>query len=349
MARFERITMDSAEWGHVLSVFADRIVYQTPAWLSFLVETQKAELVIAALKEGNETVGYFTGLVLSKLGFRILASPYPGSSTPYMGFNLLPSVPRRVAAEALSAFAFKELRCAYVEVVDLRMTEADIVGLGFTYQMNPTMEIDLTQTEDQLLANMTKSCRWTVRKAEKNGVVIEEACDAGFAEDYAAQLGDVFAKQGMNPHIGADRVRVLIKYLHPTGALLMLRARDPEGHCVGTGIYPALNETAFYWGGASWRQYQKLYPNELLQWHAMRYWKRHGMKVYNMVGNMVFKQKFGGRETTVPCISKSKNALIACLRTRAPIMIRAGLRLAWKFKSLGSKPSSASPKNSVDS
>ena len=251
MARFERITMDLAEWDRTVSAFPDRIVFQTSAWLSFLAETQKAELVIAALKEDDETVGYFTGLVLRKLGFRILASPFPGSSTPYMGFNLLPTVSRRVAVEALSAFVFKELRCVYVEVVDLRMRVEDIAGLGFNCRMNPTMEIDLMQTEDELLANMTKSCRWTVRKAEKNGVVIEEAHDAGFADDYAAQLADVFAKQGMNPHFGAERVRALVRHLHPTGALLLLRARDPEGHCIGTGVYPAWYETAFYWGGAS--------------------------------------------------------------------------------------------------
>lgn len=337
MARFERVQMTMPEWDHAIEAFPDRIVFQSSAWLSFLAETQKAEPVLAVLKEENEIIGYFSGLILRKIGFRILASPFPGSSTPYMGFNLSPTVSRRVAAEAISVFAFKELRCAYLEVVDSRLTEEDIDGLGFTHRMNQTMEIDLTQPEDELFANMSKSCRWTVRKAEKNGLVIEESHDPAFADEYSAQLGDVFAKQGMNPHIGAQRVRALVKNLHPTGALLMLRARDPEGRCIGTGIYPAMNETAFYWGGASWRQHQKLYPNELLQWHAMRYWKKHGMKVYNMVGNMDFKRKFGGCETAAPCISKSKNALIAGLRTHGPNMIRAGLRLAWKIKTVCNK------------
>src|SRR5206468_134120 len=103
----------------------------------------------------------------------IFGSPFRGWSTPYMGFNVAEGVPRRVAAEALPRFAFKELGCIHCEVVDSYMSTNDVSGLGFGDSLNHTMEIDLTQSEDELFANMTKSCRWTVRKAEKNGVVIE--------------------------------------------------------------------------------------------------------------------------------------------------------------------------------
>src|SRR5713226_7680502 len=132
MARFERISLDSIGWGRVLSGFPDRIVYQSPAWLSFLAETQKAEPVFAALKEGDDILGYFSGLIVQRFGLRILGSPFRGWSSPYMGFNLLPSTPRRIAAEALSDFAFKELGCHHFEATDSHMTLDDIQGLGFT-------------------------------------------------------------------------------------------------------------------------------------------------------------------------------------------------------------------------
>ena len=59
MPRFERITLSPADWGKALSDFDDRIVFQTPQWQAFLVETQRGEPVLAALKEGDETLGYF--------------------------------------------------------------------------------------------------------------------------------------------------------------------------------------------------------------------------------------------------------------------------------------------------
>jgi hypothetical protein len=335
MARFERIPFDAAVWNQAFASFPDRIVFQSPEWLAFLAETQGVEPVLAALKEGGETLGYVTGVVFKKFGLRIFASPIPGASTPYMGFNLRPGVSRRVAVQALPEFAFKQLHCVHLELVDAFLKAEDVEGLGFNYKMNPTLEVDLTRSEEEMFNGMTKSCRWTVRKAEKNGVVIEEARDEAFADDVAAQLTEVFAKHGLALHFGADRVRTLIRRLQPAGSLLMLRARDPEGRCIGTGIYPGLHETSFYLIGASWRQYQKLYPNELLLWNAMLHWKRRGARVFNMVGNMEFKQKFGGVETSVPLISKSSNALIAFLRTRAPAMAKAMMRLTYRFKKPG--------------
>jgi lipid II:glycine glycyltransferase (peptidoglycan interpeptide bridge formation enzyme) len=125
--------------------------------------------------------------------------------------------------------------------------------------------------------------------------------------------------------------------------ILMLRARDPEGRCIATGAFPAMNQTAFYWGGASWREHQKLYPNELLQWHAMRYWKQRGMKVYNLVGTIEFKQKFGGRETTVAMVGKSRYRVISRLRSSVPRLARAAVRLGWKIKSIGKRDKPPAP------
>jgi hypothetical protein len=107
MARFERVPLEPAQWHQVLSTFDDRIVFQTPAWLAFLAEMQGAEPVLAELKDGNESLSYLPGMILKKMGLRIFGSPFPGWSTPYMGFNLRPGVPRRVAVEALSDFVFR--------------------------------------------------------------------------------------------------------------------------------------------------------------------------------------------------------------------------------------------------
>jgi Acetyltransferase (GNAT) domain len=334
MARFERVDLDAREWNDTLSTFADRIVFQTPAWISFLAEAQRGEPVLAALREGREILGYVTGLIVRRFGLKIFGSPFRGWSTPYMGFNLRPSVPRRVAVHALTEFAFSQLRCAHFELTDMHMALSDVLELGLAHMTHPTIEIDLTQSEEALFANMDSACRRNIRKAEKSGVVIEEAQDMNFAEDLAAQLRDVYAKQGLVPHFGAERVHALINHVHPTGMVLLLRARDAEGRCIATGIYPGLNQVAFYNWGASWRQYQHLRPNELLHWYAMRYWKRRGLSTYNMEGTKPFKQKFGGFETAVPMIYNSKYRLLSRLRSSALPIARTVLHVAWRLKSL---------------
>ena len=47
---------------------------QSPAWLNFLSETQKGEIVIAALHEGNTVLGYFSGLMIQRFGCASLAA-----------------------------------------------------------------------------------------------------------------------------------------------------------------------------------------------------------------------------------------------------------------------------------
>ena len=332
MARFERIDWNPAEWARLLDQFPDRVVFQTPAWIAFLAETQKGEPVIAALKEGNDIIGYFSGVIIRKFGFKILGSPFRGWSTPYMGCNLLPGIPRRIAASALPEFAFQQLGCIHYEITDSHTADMDVSGLKATPVIHPTIEVDLTQSEEALFNNMTSACRRNIRHAEKAGVVIEEANDEGFAEEYTNQYADVLAKQGLVAHFGPDRIRSMIRHVFPTGMLLLLRARNPEGRCIATGIYPATNRTAFYNNGASWRQFQKLRPNELLHWHAMRYWRQRGMLSYNMEGNMDFKQKFGGRQTQTVMFYESRYQALTKLRSSALPIGRAVLRLAWRLK-----------------
>lgn len=300
-----------------LAAYQAGTIFQTPAWLMFLAESQKAEPVIAALKHAGQTVGCFSGLIIRKFGLKILGSPFSGWTTDYMGLTLSSGVSRQEAVRALMDFAFRELKCVHVELMDRHVTVDDLIGLDVQYEVYRGFEIDLTQSDEKLFANMTSACRRCIRKADKNGVTIEEAIDLGFAAEYFAQLQDVFAKQSLIPTYGLDRVRQLITHLHPTGNLLLLRARDRGGRCIATGIFPHLNGVMYFWGGASWRQHQGLRPNEALQWHAMKIGKQRGIRTYDMGGGGEYKKKYGGYEIQVPWVRKSKSPWIGRARTVA--------------------------------
>jgi hypothetical protein len=291
-----------------------RTIYQTPGWLSFLSRTQHGEPVVAALREGRKRIGYFTGLIVRKFGVRILGSPFPGWSTDYMGLTLSPLADRRWALQALIDFAFGQLGCVHLEIMDRHMTEADLCGLGLQSRLYHSFELDLTRNENELFATMNSACRRCIRKADKEGVSIEEAHDLEFADDYYAQLQDVFAKQRLVPTYGIERVRQLIRRFQPTGHLLLLRARDRQGRCIATGIFPYMNGVMYFWGGASWRHSQSLRPNEALQWQALKIGKKKGIRIYDMGGGGEYKRKYGGKEIEVPWFGKSKYPWIRYLR-----------------------------------
>jgi CelD/BcsL family acetyltransferase involved in cellulose biosynthesis len=314
---FERLDVRGDDWLAKFDTKQTGTIYQTPAWLAFLSRTQHGELVVGALKEGRKRIGYFTGLIVRKFGLRILGSPFPGWSTDYMGLTLSAGADRRQAVQALIKFAFQELGCVHLEMMDRNLTVSDLDGLAVQYRVYRGFEIDLTRDEDELFSNMTSACRRCVRKAEKEGVFIEEAHDLEFADEYYAQLKDVFAKQSLVPTYDIERVRQLITHVHPTGHLLLLRARDRCGRCIATGIFPHMNGVMYFWGGASWRHHQLLRPNEAIQWQAIMIGRQMDLHTYDMGGGGEYKRKYGGSEIEVPWFRKSKYPWLRYLRDMA--------------------------------
>jgi hypothetical protein len=310
------VNLKDVDW-QALDRFADRTVFQTREWLNFLAETQNATPVIAELRQDGMLVGYFSGLTVTKFGVKILGSSFPGWTTPYIGFNLVPGTSRMAALAAVEQMAWDTLKCLHMEVSDPGFTDGDVAELGFIRQFYTSYRTDLTKTEDELFAGMDGSCRRCIRKAEKSGVVIEEAHDADFASEYYEQLKEVFAKQELVPTYDLHRVQALVKHVEPTGRVLLLRARDSEGKCIATGIFPGFNKIAEFWGNASHQAGQILRPNEAIHWYVMRYWKRQGAEIYDWGGEGGYKEKYGCQVHRVPWFTKSRYEFISRLRGEA--------------------------------
>lgn len=316
-------------WEH-LDSFRDRTVFQTREWLNFVAETQRATPVIAQLEQDGQLAGYFSGLTFSRMGVKVLGSSFPGWTTPYIGFNLVPGASRAEALAAIEKLAWDTLKCLHMEVSDPYFTPEDGLGLGFGCEYYISYRTDLTQSEEQLFHGMDSACRRCVRKAEKSGVKIEEASDLAFADEYYDQLKDVFAKQGLVPTYNLERVRALVKNLAGTGRVLFVRARDREGKCIASGIFPGYNKMAEFWGNASYRSSQILRPNEAIQWYVMRYWKQRGVEVYDWGGEGTYKEKYGCRPHRVPWFTKSRYKVLSTLRNEAKSMYARKQRfLGW--------------------
>ncbi len=128
-----------------------------------------------------------------------MGSPFPGWTTPYLGFNLLPGVPRADAVRALLPFVFDDLGCLHLELSDPLISRSDVRPLGFEADLGTTYISDLCEDTTTLFGRMDSSARRAIRKAEKSGVTIEEASEIGFADEYYTHLLDVFAKQQLRP------------------------------------------------------------------------------------------------------------------------------------------------------
>ena len=140
-----------------MDLFPDRVIFQTREWIEFIAAGTGGVPVIAAVKDGSDVVGYFSGLAVRRFGVPILGSPLRGWSTRYLGFNLRPEVPRPEAVSALMRFAFDELRCVHVELRDRYLTAGDDQGLGLDHMVAAILEVDLRPSEEEIFARMTQA------------------------------------------------------------------------------------------------------------------------------------------------------------------------------------------------
>jgi phage anti-repressor protein len=325
--RFQQLAQDEVDWD-LLDSFEDRVFSQRRHWLRFIQSFVRGQLVVAELRDLGRTLGFFTGIRSRIYRVPILGSPFRGWLTADMGFNLLPDVPRVDALRALEAFAFERLGCFQIEVGDrgFQIKEAD--HLGYQSRARRTYVSDLTLSEDDLLASMSRSCRWNIRKAARSGLVCEVAEPAGFAEEFYPQLEEVFEKQGLTPPYPIERVQSLIDHVHGSGDLLLARVRHPDGTSIATGIYPAFGKTSLFWACGSVRAHQVLRSNEALHWFAMRYWKQRGVENHDWAGCNPYKERYGGTLRVTPMLRKSRYHMIEQAREYA-ILLR-NLPRRWK-------------------
>ncbi len=299
MITFERIAFDKMDW-ELAAQIGNMNIFQTRPWLNFLTERQPLEPIVARIREDGELLGFFTGLIAEKFGLRILGSPFRGWTTYFMGFNLKPGTPRRAVLEAFPHFAFHELGCQYLELIDPLLDESDACGLRYHIEPLPWYALDLRPSEAALFANMKHTCRTNIRKACKNELRIQPVCELKFAEEYYAQYHEVMHRHALQPAYGLETVRLMLKHLLPTGHLLLLRADLPSGESIATGLFLYFGQTAVFWGAASRSDYQHLRPNEYLAWQGVQLLKARGVETLHFGGYAgQYKEKFGCQDARI--------------------------------------------------
>jgi peptidoglycan pentaglycine glycine transferase (the first glycine) len=148
-------------------------------------------------------------------------------------------------------------------------------------QFRNTMLLDLTRSEDDLLAAMKPKTRYNVRLAQKKGVTIRSG-DRGDLELLYAMYAETAQRDGF-------LIRPLDYYRDAWGSFIRSDLAHPliaevDGAAVAGLILFRFADRAWYMYGMSRNAHRDKMPNHLLQWEAMRWAKAHGCAVYDLWG-----------------------------------------------------------------
>lgn len=245
---------------------------QSPAWGQF-----KANF-------GWTPVVFNTNTCSAQVLFKTLPLGYTAAYLPKGPYGthwqtLWPDVERECRQRKA---VFLQVEPDLVEPYDERLLEDWLPGFSqeeSTIQPRGTILIDLSQTEEQLLAAMKQKTRYNIRLALKKGVVVSESPDIqGFYE----QMQTTGSRDGFAVH-DISYFQKVYEIFSPRGECVLLTARH-EGRDLAFLMLFLEGNRSWYFYGASDDASRNLMPTYLLQWEAMRWAKAHGAQEYDLWG-----------------------------------------------------------------
>ncbi len=166
-----------------------------------------------------------------------------------------------------------------------------LTSLGFIaappLQPRNTITIDLTPSEEAILAAMKPKTRYNIRLASRKGVQVTQARDAAEVTAFYALMQETAARDAFGIHT-LEYYQDAFRIFGPAGpgqAALFLAHLPEHGDALIGGLFAlAQPPEAIYMYGASSERGRAAMPNHLLQWEAMKWAKSRGCTAYDMWG-----------------------------------------------------------------
>jgi hypothetical protein len=167
---------------------------------------------------------------------------------------------------------------------------------GRPFFTDKTFYLDLTKSEEQLLADMHPKARYNIKLAQRHGVVVEEDnSDAAF-ERYWTLMEETTHRQGFYAH---DKTYHENMWKMLKEKIAHLFVAKYQGEIVTAWIVWKYWDKLYYPYGASTDKYKEVMAPSLMLWETARWGKRNGCKIYDLwvadegKGFTRFKQQFG--------------------------------------------------------
>lgn len=218
----------------------------------------------------------------------------------------------------------EENRCIFIQLEpNVEVSEkfkVQSVKLGLRPSLKPLFTkynfvIDLTKSEEELLAVMHPKTRYNIRVAQKNGVTVEQRTDDEAFKTYLKLYFETTKRQKYFGHT-SEYHRLLWETLTNHQLLITNHQLTPyiliasyKGIPLTAWLLLQYKDTLYYPYGGSSEQYKNVMASNLVMWEAIKLGKKLGCKTLDLWGALGpnpdqndawygfhrFKQGYGGR------------------------------------------------------
>ena len=297
---------DRKEWDGFIDTFAPHTFLQTWEW-NLSQQLMGSKTFPLGIYAGEKLVGVsFVYLIKAKRGAFIFCPHGPIISENFeQNFQAL--------FVYLKDLAKKE-RADFIRISPLEIKRPESILLfrkfGFRdapIHMHPELAwiLDVSKMEQELLSGMKKRTRYSIAKAQKDGVEILASTNTEDVKDFYDIYLETASRQDFVP-FSKKYIKEEFEIFGKENKIVLFFAKH-GGETIATAMIIFSNGSGFYHHGASVRNNKSITASELLQWSAILECKKRGFNLYNFwgiapedaknhpwVGLSRFKRGFGG-------------------------------------------------------
>ncbi|MDZ4228124.1 MAG: peptidoglycan bridge formation glycyltransferase FemA/FemB family protein [Candidatus Levybacteria bacterium] len=300
--------LDKRDWESFLEKHSEANFLQSWSWGEFHKALNK-QIFRTGFFENNKLVGVMLSIIEPARRGKYLTVP-GGPIIDWRNRNLIKNFSDEIKKIA------KENNCAFIRVrPQLKSDEFSkktFKDLGFIkapmhLHAELTSQLNVTKTEEELIAQMRKATRYEIRKAIKEGIAITiSTSEKDIKKFYDIQIQT--AKRQKFIPFSYKFIHEQFKVFGEFGDALLYKA-EFESKLLAQAFVIFYNKEAVYHYGASTDEGRKYPGAYLIQWEAIKEAKKRGMTRYNFwgvapennqnhrfSGLSLFKRGFGGED-----------------------------------------------------
>ncbi len=151
-------------------------------------------------------------------------------------------------------------------------------------QPQHTLLLDLSLSEEDLLAQMKSKTRYNIRLAERKGVKVRFSQDATDVDAFLELSRGVSGRSGFSYHPDEYYRAILSELSNSSSVSAELAIAEFEGQPLAVHLMVYAGDVATYAHGASSSEHRALMAPQYLYWQTIRRAKEKGAKTYDFFG-----------------------------------------------------------------
>lgn len=306
MFRIQRFGFVSQDYEQFIMCHPLNAVSQSQYWgqMQAKVPSRGKYIALACYDEYNTIVGVCT-LVRHKMGKNMCylyahRGPVWNPEIPQV-FDCILQEMHKIAKEEDAVFVRCDPLLGYQNSEELASHRRFFQDRGFVaahaqYQPLTTLQIDLTQNEDDIFSQMSQTGRRNIRKGDKAGldIYVSDNNDTDI-QDFYDLMEETTKRDGFYGHEKTYYQKLLQGLWEAQTIDGRLYMAKKDGKLLAAAIVTMYGNTAIYYYGASSSHMRNLMAPYILHWRIMQDAKAYGCQVYDWLGILpdVFQDDWG--------------------------------------------------------